>query len=99
MNSMVFNIQADILGVKRFKGTIDGNNIDQCKVLVATPLDTSNGNSLGFTISEYRFGLSDQFNLFTGLSFPFKADLKIELTTSGKTQRLNLLDFKSLKDK
>ena len=48
MNSMVFNIQADILGVKRFKGTIDGNNIDQCKVLVATPFDTSNGNSLGF---------------------------------------------------
>lgn len=96
MNNIVFNLKGDILGVKRFKGLIEGNEIDQCKVLVTTPMDVSTGNSLGFSVSEYRFGVSSNFDRFQGLQFPFKADLTIEMTTNGKTQKLTLLDFKMI---
>lgn len=93
MNHFQFKAQGEILGVKKFKGDIDGTLYDQCKVLIATPLDVSNGNALGLSVSEYRFGTSENFDRFLNLEFPIKADLLLEMTTNGKTQKMNLLDL------
>ena len=42
------------------------------------------------------FAGSDHFERFKDFSFPFLADLFIEMTTNGKTQKLNLLNFKEV---
>lgn len=99
MNNFQFKVQGEILGVKKFKGTIEGNDIDQCKVIVATPLDESSGNALGLSVSEYKFGSSINFERFRGVSFPVKSDLMLEMTTNGKSQRVNVLDFQLIKPK
>ena len=93
MNSITFTLQGEIVGVKRFKGNIDGSDIDQCKVLVLTPMDASSGNAIGSSVSEYRFGGSDNFERFKDFSFPFLADLFIEMTTNGKTQKIEFVKF------
>ena len=36
---------ATFLGAKKFKGEIDGSNIDTCSVLVATSLPVQSGNA------------------------------------------------------
>ena len=37
-----------VMGITKFKGIIDGNEIDSCSVLIAAPLDESTGNAKGF---------------------------------------------------
>ena len=93
MNNLQFKISGEIFGAKRFKGNFDGTDIDYTKVFVATPLDGSSGDAVGLSISEYRFGTSENFYRFRECKFPFKADLLVEMTTNGKTQKLNLIDF------
>ena len=52
---------ATFLGAKKFKGEIDGSNIDTCSVLVATSLPVQSGNAVGFTAAQMKFGDSKKF--------------------------------------
>ena len=96
MNQIDFVMQASVLGVKKFKGNIEGTEIDQTKVLVATPLDESQGNALGLVTSKYRYGTSLNFEKFKDKTFPFFAELSVSMTSNGKTQRINLVDFREI---
>ncbi|QOG52334.1 hypothetical protein IBX84_05700 [Neisseria gonorrhoeae] len=49
--SQVTTYTATLLGAKKFKGEIDGNKIDSCTVLVASPMP-SNGNAVGSVAME-----------------------------------------------
>ena len=82
-----------IMGVKRFNGQIDGKTFDYCRVIVSTPLDSSQGNALGSSATEYDYGGSVNFEQFKSLSFPFEAALTVELVTNGKSQKLKILGF------
>ena len=44
---MNIQLQGHIVGVKKFNGQIEGKNFDYCRLIVATPLDSSQGNALG----------------------------------------------------
>lgn len=93
MNAMQAKIDGIILGVKKFKGDVEGIHYDSCKVLVTTPLDNNSGNALGFSVSEFSFGESSNFERFKSLEFPFSADLSVEIITNGRTQKFRLIDF------
>ncbi|UOO78101.1 hypothetical protein LVJ85_06490 [Neisseria sp. Dent CA1/247] len=90
---MQMQIQGQIMGVKRFNGQIDGKTFDYCRVIVATPLDASQGNALGSSATEYDFGGSANFEQFKSASFPFDAVLNVELVTNGKSQKLKIIGF------
>lgn len=90
---MQMQIQGQIMGVKRFNGQIDGKTFDYCRVIVATPLDASQGNALGSSATEYDFGGSLNFEQFKNASFPFEANLTVELVTNGKSQKLKIIGF------
>lgn len=90
---MQMQIQGQIMGVKRFNGQIDGKTFDYCRVIVSTPLDSSQGNALGSSATEYDYGGSVNFEQFKSLSFPFEASLTVELVTNGKSQKLKILGF------
>ena len=86
-------IQGQIMGVKRFSGQIEGKNFDYCRVIVATPLDSTQGNALGSATTEYDFGASTNFEQFKAHQFPIDANLSVEVVTNGKTQKLKITAF------
>ena len=90
---MQMQIQGQIMGVKRFSGQIEGKNFDYCRVIVATPLDSTQGNALGSATTEYDFGASINFEQFKAHQFPIDANLSVEVVTNGKTQKLKITAF------
>lgn len=90
---MQMQIQGQIMGVKRFSGQIEGKNFDYCRVIVATPLDSTQGNALGSATTEYDFGASTNFEQFKANQFPIDANLSVEVVTNGKTQKLKITAF------
>ena len=90
---MQMQIQGQIMGVKRFSGQIEGKNFDYCRVIVATPLDSTQGNALGSATTEYDFGASTNFEQFKAHQFPIDANLSVEVVTNGKTQKLKIIGF------
>ncbi len=91
---MQMQIQGQIMGVKRFNGQIDGKTFDYTRVVVATPLDSSQGNALGSSASEYDYGGSVNFEQFKGANFPIEADLTVEIVTNGKNQKLKIIGYR-----
>lgn len=94
---MQLQVQASIMGVKKFNGNIDGKLFDYCRIIAATPMDESQGNALGMASTEYDFGGSANFERFKGLQFPFEAVLTVEMVVSGKGQKFKAIDFRPLK--
>ena len=90
---MQMQIQGQIMGVKRFSGQIEGKNFDYCRVIVATPLDSTQGNALGSATTEYDFGASTNFEQFKAHQFPIDANLSVEVVTNSKTQKLKITAF------
>ncbi|ULJ62378.1 hypothetical protein MIS46_10550 [Wielerella bovis] len=84
-----------VMGVSKFKGEVDKNQIDNCNVLIAAPLSSDTGNAKGFGVAKVPFGKSDNFNKFTGVTFPCEMELAFttETNASGK-QREVLKDIR-----
>lgn len=94
---MRFTTQIKVLGMKASKGTMEnGTSFDSTKVYVETELDESRGNAKGFAGVEYSFGLSDEFNKFKHLPFPFMAEATVEIVTTGKAQKTQLVEVRPL---
>ncbi len=92
---MRFTTQIKVLGMKASKGTMEnGTAFDSTKVYVETELDESRGNAKGFAGVEYNFGLADEFNKYKHLTFPFVADATVEIVTTGKAQKTQLVDLR-----
>ena len=94
---MNIQLQGHIVGVKKFNGQIEGKNFDYCRLIVATPLDSSQGNALGSSTTEYDFGVSANFEQFRNAQFPIEANLNVEIVTTGKTQKLKVIGFQPVK--
>jgi hypothetical protein len=94
---MKFTSQVKVLGMKSSKGTLEnGNGYDSTKVYIETALDESKGTSKGFSVVEYGFGLSSEFDKFKHLPFPFMAEAQLEIVTTGKVQKTQLNEIKPL---
>ena len=91
--NQIVQYPATLLGAKKFKGDIDGNKIDSCTVLVATPMPSATGNAVGFTAANMRFGESDNFKKLENLKFPISAMVTVEMTSTGKGMVPVLKDF------
>lgn len=94
---MNLNMRGQIIGVKKFSGNIEGKEFDYCRIIVATPLDVIQGNALGMSAVEYNYGASANFEHFKNQKFPIDADLDVEIVTTGKTQKVNVLGFSPVK--
>ncbi|CWM89441.1 phage associated protein [Neisseria meningitidis] len=79
---------ATFLGAKKFKGEIDGSNIDTCSVLVATPLPAQSG-----TAAQMKFGDSKNFSKLENLKYPCEVMVTVEMTSTGKGMVPSLIDF------
>lgn len=93
---MQMKMVGKVMGAKRFSGQIDGRNFDYCRMVVATPMDESQGNAVGMTANEYEWGGSQNFIRFEQQQFPFDAELTVEIVSNGKTQKVKIVDWRPI---
>lgn len=82
---------AIIMGVTKFSGDIDGQTIDSCTVFIATKFNDETGNAAGFGVAKVRFGQSDNFKHFDGITFPCNAEVLFERVTNGAGKQTSVL--------
>lgn len=81
-----------VMGVSRYKGKIENNEIDTCSVLIAVPLaDNGGGNAKGFGVSKISYGSSTNFLKFADLTFPCELELAFTTTTSSSGKSKDVL--------
>lgn len=85
-----------LLGAKRSKGTMDGKPYDSTKIYVQTPMNDS-VDTVGFSVTEYNWGDSNNFYKIRDLTYPLQADITIDLVTNGKNSKLVVLDVEPAK--
>lgn len=91
--SQITQLKVTLLGAKKFKGDIEGNFVDTCTVLVATPMPSQSGNAVGFTASSMKFGDSENYKRVENLRYPVLVIATIEMTSTGKGMNAQLKDF------
>lgn len=83
---MKFVSQVKVTGMKPSKGILEnGTTYNSTKVYVETALDDTKGK--GFASAEYNFGEASEYDKYKHLTFPFVADVEMEITSSGKAQK------------
>lgn len=85
-----------VLGAKMFKDQIDGKQFDTTKLFVQENLDASRGTMKGYGVVEYGWGTSENFRSIQHNPFPFEAELTLEMVTTGKAQKFNVIAVKPL---
>lgn len=80
---MRIKTQAQVLGVKGFKGTVEGVSYDSTTLYVVMEVSEKNGTEAGFNAAPMKFGKEEEFQKLKSLPFPVMAELEIELTTKG----------------
>lgn len=87
-----------IVGVKRFYGRVDGNNIDSGKLYVECKLDDSRNSSDQFSkgvfTEELRLPSSELVKRIEHLPLPFYADIDTERVGNGKLSKEIVLDVR-----
>lgn len=91
---MKFETRGKVLGMKMFNDTMEGKVYDFTKLFIESELDESKGVAKGLTAVEYEFDTSAEFHKMKHLTFPFMADLTIELVTTGKAQKQRVVAMK-----
>lgn len=88
-----------LLGAKRSKGVIDSNGkaYDSTKLYVQTALE-QNGNAVGYGVTEYNWGSSENFSKISNLNFPCYVELTFDLVSNGKTTKMVVLDVVPVAD-
>lgn len=94
---MQFQTQGKVTGIKMFNDEMEGKKYDFTKLFIESNLDESKGVAKGFATVEYEFGTSEEFQKMKHLSFPFIAELTIELVTTGKAQKQRVIAMKPVK--
>lgn len=73
----------NVLGVKRFKGDVEGKQYDNTKLIVVMDTSERSGNAMGMDATEMPYGDSSNFDKFQGMKFPCQLELTVNLTTKG----------------
>lgn len=94
---MQFTTNGKVTGMKMFKDTIEGKAYDNTKLFIETDLDSSQGTAIGYASSEYPFADSSEFHKLKHMTFPFMAEITIELVTTGKVQKQRVVAIKPTK--
>ena len=89
---MNINTRVQIIGVQSNQGKMDnGMAYDYTRVIALAQL--SGDKNMGFSSVIYDYGTSGNFEKFKNMKFPFAADVECLITTTGKTQKIELLSF------
>jgi hypothetical protein len=89
-----------VVGLKRFTGRVDGNDIDSGKLFVECKLDDSrNGkdqHAAGIFTEELRLPSAELVRRIEHLTLPYFADIQTERVGNGKMSREVVLDIRPI---
>lgn len=68
-----------LIGVKRFKGDVEGQYFDICKLRFLVPVQNDAPNEIGFGIAEFAYGDSSKYEQFVGVKLPAEAEVSLEM--------------------
>lgn len=88
------SVKVTVMGIKSFKGAIDGKDFDSASIFVVTSLDDTRGTAKGYASVEYKAGDSSLFQRVKHLPFPHEAEIVIETVTSGSAQKTIVREYK-----
>ncbi|SUO93465.1 hypothetical protein [Suttonella ornithocola] len=80
--------KAQLIGVKQFKGDVDGNHYDSCKLRLLMPVPSDSDRECGYNVTEIQYGTSANYHQFKTLQFPVTVELDYELET--RSGRINM---------
>ena len=74
--------------MKASKGQLEnGTGYDSTKVYALIGLDDSKGTAKGMSATEFNLGTSAEYESYKHLSFPFTAEVEMEMVSNGKTMK------------
>lgn len=73
-----------IVGMKKFKGDIDGKFFDSTTVYIETRLDDRNGMRRGHCTNEFNAGKSETFDRLATLELPAEFEVEWDTVTNGR---------------
>lgn len=84
-----------VMGVKFFKGDIDGKGIDSGKVFIEEALDFTTGRAKGYASQEYSLGKAELAQaIMQENEFPMLADVEFMRVTNGDTTKNIVMNLK-----
>jgi hypothetical protein len=75
--------QFRVLGIKGFKGEVEGQHYDSCKVRLEMPVSRNSKNEVGMDVKEAAFGDYSNFEKLREIKFPCVCIVDVEMTTRG----------------
>lgn len=76
-----------VMGVKFFKGDIDGKGIDSGKIFVEEALDFTTGRAKGYASQEYSLGKAELAQAIMHHEYPLIAEVEFLRVTNGDTSK------------
>jgi len=70
--------QLTVVGVKSFKGIVEGTAYDTTKLNIVTPYPSQNPNQLGSEFTVVPYGDSTNIDKFRGKAFPILIDCELK---------------------
>ena len=91
---MKFTITARVTGAKYFNDSVEGQHYDKTTLYIETDLDDGNGRCFGKCTMPYEWGSSENYAKISHLKQAFEADVTFEQVTTGKAQKMRVVDLK-----
>lgn len=86
-----------VMGMKKYKGDIDGKSIDSCTIYVETRLDDRSGLRRGRATADYNAGTSDVYDRLSKIDLPAEFEITWDTVTNGKESKQLVIDVKPMK--
>lgn len=90
---------AKMLGAKQFKGEVDGNLYDSCKIRLLMPVPPESERECGFNVTEVVYGTSANYYKFESLAFPIDVELDYELEARSGRMQMSLKAVRPINSK
>lgn len=88
-----------LIGVKRFKGDVEGQQFDTCKLRFLMPVQADAPNEMGFGIAEFAYGSSGNYEQFRGVKLPAEVDVTLEMVVRSNKPVFEVQKVEMLKAK
>lgn len=72
-----------VMGMRRFKGEIEGTMHDFCKVRLELPVPRKAENEVGANVVEALYGAADRWDELKGIKFPAVCLVDLEPSSKG----------------
>ncbi len=92
-------MKAEVFGMKKFVGVVEGKTYDTTKVFVKTILDQTGNHAVGFATQELQAGSSEIFDQYQHIPLPAEFEIDIQLVSTGKALKQQVVGMRPSKER